>query len=55
MYEYRCESCGCYLDPEEGRVCEECLSKERKKPKVMFGQFLVREDFGLNDSREDLG
>lgn len=21
---YRCDVCGCYLDPDEGRVCEDC-------------------------------
>lgn len=24
MNRYRCEECGCYLDPGEGRLCEEC-------------------------------
>ena len=25
MNRYRCDECGCYLDPGEGRLCEECL------------------------------
>lgn len=26
MYQnrYRCDQCGCYLDPGEGNMCEEC-------------------------------
>ena len=24
MHPYRCDSCGCYLDPGEGHVCDEC-------------------------------
>lgn len=27
---YRCTVCGCYLDPGEGRICEDCQN-ERKK------------------------
>ena len=27
---YRCERCGCNLDPGEGRLCDECRSKEEK-------------------------
>lgn len=30
-YSYRCDSCGCYLDPGEGNVCEECQEKSRKR------------------------
>lgn len=24
---YRCDVCGCYLDPGEGRVCDDCMEK----------------------------
>lgn len=24
MYSYRCDVCGCYLDPGEGNLCDEC-------------------------------
>ena len=24
MYSYRCDVCGCYLDPGEGDLCDEC-------------------------------
>lgn len=37
---YRCDMCGCYLDPGEGRICEECRekSKRRKREKQeLFG------------------
>ncbi len=27
---YRCVVCGCYLDPGEGRICEECQMKVKK-------------------------
>lgn len=30
MMNYRCSVCGCYLDPGEGRICEDCQN-ERKK------------------------
>lgn len=25
---YRCDSCGCYLDPGEGRICDECQQND---------------------------
>lgn len=31
MYNYRCDECGCYLDPAEGRICDECADRARKK------------------------
>lgn len=31
MNNYRCDICGCYLDPGEGRICDECrVSVERR-------------------------
>lgn len=30
MMNYRCSVCGCYLDPGEGRICEECQAKVKK-------------------------
>lgn len=29
MNRYRCDACGCYLDPGEGRLCDECRDRER--------------------------
>lgn len=26
-HKYRCDSCGCYLDPGEGLLCDECREK----------------------------
>lgn len=28
MNRYRCDTCGCYLDPGEGRTCDECQERE---------------------------
>lgn len=33
MNVYRCDICGCYLDPGEGRICEECRAEDRRKQK----------------------
>ena len=30
-WNYRCDSCGCYLDPGEGLLCEECRQKIRER------------------------
>lgn len=32
---YRCDSCGCYLDPNEGSLCDECREEiERRSRKA---------------------
>ena len=54
MYEYRCEVCGCYLDPGEGRICEDCLREDRRKPVDMFGQLLAEEHLEPEKAMEDL-
>lgn len=28
MNNYRCDFCGCYLDPGEGHICDECQKRE---------------------------
>lgn len=28
---YRCDICGCYLDPGEGRTCDECRSDRARR------------------------
>lgn len=28
---YRCDICGCYLDPGEGRICEECRQESERR------------------------
>lgn len=30
---YQCDTCGCYLDPGEGRVCDECQQMEAERRK----------------------
>lgn len=31
MHPYRCDSCGCYLDPGEGSICDECQQRETEQ------------------------
>lgn len=31
MWKYKCDACGCNLDPGEGLLCEECRSKIRER------------------------
>ncbi len=33
MWNYRCDNCGCYLDPGEGRLCDDCREKEEQEEK----------------------
>lgn len=30
-WNYKCDSCGCYLDPDEGLLCEECRARIRER------------------------
>lgn len=34
-HSYRCDACGCYLDPGEGLLCDECREKTRARIKKM--------------------
>lgn len=46
-HQYRCDSCGCYLDPGEGLLCDECLDRVRSRIKKMDDYNLaVRETQG---------
>lgn len=31
MMTYRCDACWCYLDPGEGRYCDECLEQSKRR------------------------
>ena len=32
---YRCDVCGCYLDPGEGRTCDECQRESERRVQKM--------------------
>lgn len=41
MFLNRCVACGCALDPDEGRMCDECiLAEERRKARDAAMEFL---------------
>jgi len=31
MHPYHCDSCGCYLEPGEGHICDECQQQETER------------------------
>ena len=31
MWKYKCDGCGCNLDPGEGLLCEECRARIRER------------------------
>lgn len=31
---YRCDICGCYLDPGEGKTCQDCLQEQKINSKI---------------------
>ena len=43
---YRCDSCGCYLDPGEGILCDECradMKHRTEKRKRMEGHIFLND------------
>ena len=40
---YRCDVCGCYLDPGEGSLCDECREKKDREPKRHTDDFIKEE------------
>lgn len=47
---YRCDICGCYLDPGEGRTCDECQQREAEQRKQHFKGEMEYEN-GTQDDR----
>lgn len=46
---YRCDTCGCYLDPGEGRTCDECKEQiERRSQK----RETIKEAIRLNENNQ---
>lgn len=46
--EYRCERCGCYLDPGERCDCEDCIDQPRRqtvKCKTIYPREWVPESY----------
>lgn len=45
MNRYRCDTCGCYLDPGEGRTCDECQRQERERSsRARIAQTVIMSD-----------
>ena len=40
-HQYRCDQCGCCLDPGEGHICDECREKSRRLSKIQKGMEAV--------------
>ncbi len=47
---YRCDSCGCYLYPEEGLLCDDCRQRihERVQQSERIRRFLNIEEPQMN-------
>lgn len=48
MRNYRCDVCGCYLDPGEGLLCDECrqLLREREHMAARMKEAVRESDGG---------
>ncbi len=40
---YQCDICGCYLDPGEGSLCDECREKRDRALKKRMSDFKEEE------------
>lgn len=56
MHSYRCDSCGCYLDPGEGLLCDECLERmrERVQQAEKMRRFLDMEEPQIKMNMEEM-
>lgn len=50
---YRCDTCGCYLDPGEGLLCDECRDKIRNREAIArrINEAVRESDFGQIEMR----
>lgn len=56
MHSYRCDSCGCYLDPGEGLLCDECREqmRERVQQSKKIRRFLDMEEPQIKINMEEM-
>lgn len=56
MHSYRCDSCGCYLDPGEGLLCDECRERmyERVQQSEKIRRFLDMEEPQIKMNMEEM-
>lgn len=56
MMEYRCECCGAYLDPGEGRICDECLDElnNQRQRRNEINQMILSVDYKQMEMEEFL-
>ena len=55
---YRCDICGCYLDPGEGLLCDECRQELRERAfrgRRMQESIREREDGQIEMSLQEVG
>lgn len=55
-HSYRCDSCGCYLDPGEGLLCDECRVRMHKKVQQSekIRRFLDMEESQIKMNMEEM-
>ena len=48
MHPYHCDSCGCFLDPEQWRECDKCHSKDRERARK-HSREVMKHETGTQD------
>lgn len=48
MNNYRCDSCGCFFDPENWKECDKCRRKDRKHHKQHYKE-IIKHESGKQD------
>lgn len=51
--QYRCDACGCYLDPGEGLLCDECRQEvqHRIRTAERYREYIVEQSYGQYQMR----
>lgn len=48
MHPYRCDTCGCYLDPGNKNQCDKCHNKN-KKLAIKRSEEVIKHESGTQD------
>lgn len=48
MNNFKCDSCGCFLDPEHWKECDKCRGKDRERHKQHYKE-IIKHESGTQD------
>jgi hypothetical protein len=48
MNNSKCDSCGCFLDPDRWKVCDKCIKKTTRRNKEHYKE-VIKHESGTQD------